>query len=84
MMDLRDFSPTHRRMLELLSDGEPHSKEELGACLYDELTDADQQVKVQIFRLRKRLPASEDIRCRRHNGSTTYQHVRIMANPYRG
>jgi len=32
-----DFTPTHKRMLAVLADGQPHTRQELHACLVDDL-----------------------------------------------
>lgn len=50
------YTPTERRMLAVLSDGRPHTTEELMACLYDELSERS-AVKAMVFKLRRKLRA---------------------------
>jgi len=76
-MDHNGFSPTQRRMLEVLSDGQPHAKSELhkacGPC-------SEKTVVVHIFNLRKKLQRhGHDVACRRVRSRWCYQHVRLLA-----
>lgn len=48
------FTPTQKRMLAVLSDGEGHTREELHACLGDDLASGG-AVRVHIAILRKKL-----------------------------
>jgi DNA-binding response OmpR family regulator len=69
------YTPTEQRMLDLLSDGFVHTKEELKRCLWDELARIE-TVQVHISNLRKKLrPQGRDIIC---NHQFDYQQVRLM------
>ena len=48
------FTPTQRRIVDLLSDGEPHDKAEMRLCLYDDLG-GDNNVHYHICQIRKLL-----------------------------
>lgn len=57
------FTPTQRRMLEVLADGQPHTKKELHACLVDELGPLS-NVEFHISEIRRAIkPFGEDILC---------------------
>ena len=57
-----DLTPTERRMLEMLQDGERHTKEELRTCLFD-LMSSVEGVRVHICTLRAKLPEGKLILC---------------------
>lgn len=77
------MTPTHQRIYAVLSDGEPHTVQDLQPCLWDDLADPA-VLRCHISTLRKELSKqSEGIVTRREvNGVTTYQLVRVMASPY--
>lgn len=67
-----------QRMLNLLSDGHPHSAQELHGCLEDELGPVE-NIKAHLTFLRKVLePRGEDITCRVRGGIAWYAHVRSI------
>jgi DNA-binding response OmpR family regulator len=71
----QEFTPTERRMLDMLSDGQGHRKEELHTCLSDELSSVE-TVRVHIHTLRKKLQRSgHDIVCVINKGDAYYRHV---------
>jgi hypothetical protein len=72
-----EFTPIQRRMLLVLSDGQPHAAAELHACLYER--DAPlSNIQSHITAIRKRIrPKGQDIICVQ-NGETRYQHVVIV------
>ncbi len=79
-MDTNGFTPTQRRMLEVLADGLPHRREELRACLEDELASIETMRK-HIGAMRKLLRTDgHDIVCisggRQRAGQ--YQHVVLL------
>lgn len=83
-MPAQEFTPTERRMLAVLSDGMMHSREELHACLPDDL-DPLSAIRNHVSNLRKKLlPKGQDIVCQLHLAKTHYRHVRLLVNPYDG
>lgn len=72
------------KMLKLLSDGLPHRREELHACLWDECGAVD-NIQIHISHIRKALqPRGEDIVCQLIGYSRQYRWVRLLSNPYDG
>jgi DNA-binding response OmpR family regulator len=56
-----DYTPTQQRMLAILADGMPHTREELHTCINDDLADMH-VVNVHISLLRRKLrPIGQDI-----------------------
>ena len=65
---LEDLSPVHQRMLKVLGDGLPHKREELEACLMDDLGGPKATV-IQLSKLRKVLQSKGlDVVCRALGG----------------
>lgn len=80
MIEPRNLRPTERKILELLSDGEPHSKAELRACIEDELA-ADGALHWWISRVRKALPNGHIIVCEFRNRKIHYRWaLRLMSH----
>jgi DNA-binding response OmpR family regulator len=75
------LTPTQRRILELLSDGAPHSRVEIHKCLWDDMG-ALSNIQVHISALRKivRLDG-EDILCVIFNRTVHYRHVKLLHVP---
>lgn len=72
------FTPTQARILAVLSDGLPHTPEELVGCLWDEMTSV-KTVRVHIHAIRKILrPAGQDIVCEYIRRDCLYRHVRLL------
>lgn len=64
-----------------MSDGMPHSKEELHGCLNDDQAQYG-AVKARINELRKKLiPRGEDIICQKLGMQGKYIHVRLLCSP---
>lgn len=74
------FTPTQQRIVDLLSDGDAHTLEEVRLCLLD--TEADSNnVYFHINQLRQRLRArNKGIRTERINGMGYYRLVRVVPN----
>lgn len=76
------LTPTHKRMLALLSDGSRHSSKELHGCLSDELGPV-RNILHHISTLRDVLrPKGQDILCERDGkdkDKTYYRHIRVIA-----
>ncbi len=79
------FTPTQQRIIDVLSDGKPHSRKELKGCLPDELAEL-KTVNVHIAHIRVKLrPIGEDIIC--EMGSMYqlgFRHVRLLTSPNNG
>lgn len=79
-----EFSPTQSKILAILSDGMPHSIEELQRCLWDE-KGASHNVAAHLTAIRKVIrPRGEDIICQHLNHSHRYRHVRLLHSPSDG
>ena len=67
------FSPTEQRIMDLLSDGLPHTKKEMVACLADPMGGED-NVKPHLHNLRKKLlTRNEAVLCVLVGGRIKYQ-----------
>jgi len=78
------FTPTEKRMLEVLRDGLPHAREELHACLDDDLSRRS-SIQPHITRLRSKLEGrGEGILCVLYESKPHYQQVRFLASAYDG
>ena len=71
-----NLTPTERRMLDVLMDGEAHLTTELMRCLDDPLTESH-IVRIHISTLRKKLPPYLHITCHQ-NGKTSYRITRHL------
>jgi len=77
-------TPTEKALLNVLSDGEPHKREELFAVLPDEMartpeTGASNILKQHLFRLRGKLrPIGYTIVCEYTGGRYMYRWVRLL------
>jgi hypothetical protein len=74
-----NFTPTQRAILSVLSDGEPHGRDELVACLSDDLANPN-AIHYHLCPLRKILRAKgEDIICEyTKRRAQRYRHVRLL------
>lgn len=78
------FTKTEQAILQLLSDGGPHKRDDIKALLPDELAELS-QVYWHVSNLRKKLESrGETIVCERANRCTHYRHVRLLKSPYDG
>lgn len=77
MADRSKFTATERRMLQVFSDGAPHTLEELHKCVSDDLSDM-RAAFYHIQNLRKKLEVNnETLRTIRSSSNVLYQHVRF-------
>jgi len=77
-MDPSLFTPTQQRMLRVLSDGLPHTRDELGACLDDELA-KPKAIHNHLIVLRKLLKChGETVLCEWDRKRPRYRHVRLI------
>ena len=78
---MSSYTPTQQRILDLLSDGQPHPREELLECIDDELSNPH-NLPNHLCLLRKRLPADHDIICQLLRNKIHYRHVRLLTCTY--
>jgi hypothetical protein len=77
MVDIK-FTPTQQRLLKVLSDGMPHKREELMACLADGLSNPV-TVNNHLADIRKFLRLiGQDIICEFIHRQRQYRHVRLL------
>lgn len=73
-----DRKPIQEQMRELLADGQPHTRAELHACLWDE-EGPMKNIQPHITFLRKTLrPKGEEILCELRGYSICYRHVKLL------
>jgi len=78
------FTPTQQRMLNLLSDGLPHSREAMLECLQDEQVCSTAHTP-HLLAIRKKLrPKGEDVICEYIKRRPYYRHVRLLPSAYDG
>lgn len=75
------FTPTERRILELLADGLPHRREEVLLCLDDELADYTHLSGHIKNARRKLLPLGYDVVCQVKSFMYSYRWVRVLHPP---
>lgn len=72
------FTSVQVRMLDVLKDGKPHTKEELFACLEDDMATM-KAIRKHISLIRTQLRTiGEDVVCEFHARRFKYRHVRIL------
>ena len=77
---MNDFTLTQQAMLDVLADGLPHTREELHACLPDELGPLG-NIRRHLVAIRKVLrPKGHDIVCERVRRRSHYRHVRLLGS----
>ncbi len=73
------YTPTQQAMLDVLSDGKRHTRQELHACLPDPLG-ALSNIQPHLTAIRKKLqPKGHDIVCE-YNRGLFYRHIRMIAD----
>ncbi len=83
MIDMGQFTPTEKRIMELLSDYRLHRAEEIRGCLPDEMN-TNANIHPHLSKIRKMIRmVSHDIATRRTNDGTCYFLVRLLASPYK-
>lgn len=71
------LTPTQRRLLAVLADGQPHSRHALRACLFDDLGSLS-NIKAHLSHLRGKLrPEGQDIACVRLGDAIYYRLVTL-------
>lgn len=72
-----ELSVIQRRMLAVLADGLPHTRDELKLCLWDDLA-SYKAIWAHLVKIRKVLrPRNEDILCVYTKKTLKYQHVKL-------
>lgn len=78
------FTPTQQAMLRVLADGQAHTREELHACLPDELG-AVSNIHRHLCAIRKWLrPIGQDVVCQLRNRRIYYRHICLLASANNG
>ena len=72
------YTPTHKRMLAVLRDGQPHSREEMHACLWDELSKRS-AIQRHLSTLRALLRPRRDIIVQYYKRSLYYRLIRLVS-----
>lgn len=73
-----NFTATEKKILEVLSDGMSHSKDEIRAVLPDDMA-MNGTISVHIFHIRKKLqPIGQDIICEFVRRRGFYRHVVLL------
>lgn len=79
-----ELTTIQSRMLEILADGMPHTRQELHGCLNDELG-ALANIKPHIHLIRKKLiPIGETLICEIVHRRICYRHVRLLPSACSG
>lgn len=74
-----DLTPTQQRIIKLLSDGLPHTREEIHSLLDDALTELS-AVRKHVCLVRAKLAGrGETILCELVNRRICYRHVRLLS-----
>lgn len=75
-----NFTPTQKRILDVLADGLPHRRDELLDCLDDPLCSTRENLQAHLTRLRVKLrPAGHDIICQLLNNCLHYRHIVMLS-----
>jgi hypothetical protein len=81
----RLFTATQEKILAVLADGMPHTREELRQCFDDGsgvLSNGTGRVRVELCKVRKILrPMGQDVICEFHARNLYYRHVRLLCGP---
>lgn len=78
------FTPTEQRLLAVLGDGLDHHRDELMACLSDDMTERS-TLRTHFFRMKKKLhPVGQDIVCIRNGAGFRYRQVRLLHSSHDG
>ena len=71
------WTPTQARLMEVLGDGEPHPRDELVACLEDEMSEW-RNVAPHLTYLRKKLRPEQDVICQVVNRAFMYRLIALV------
>ena len=77
-MDGNSYTPIERKLLDVLADGQPHTRDELMKA-HGDIIVARQAIQGHLSRIRKRLrPQGLDILCVLRHRRIHYQQVRLL------
>jgi hypothetical protein len=72
------YNSTERRILRVLSDGMRHNRDEVQACINDELAGRN-ALATTLYKLRRKLrPLGQDILCEYYMRRYQYRQVRLL------
>jgi DNA-binding CsgD family transcriptional regulator len=74
------FTDTEKRILALLSDGMPHTRDEIRSVLNDNMA-TNSCLKSHISHIRDKLPAGQRVICELNGRGIQYRHVRLLLDP---
>jgi hypothetical protein len=77
MAEGNGWTPTQARIMEVLGDGKPHARDELVACLEDEMSEW-RNVAPHLTAVRKKLRPSRDVICQVVNRAFMYRLVGLV------
>jgi len=78
MTSMSQYTPTEARLVDMLSDGKPHSRRELLTCIDDDQA-VFSNLRWHLCSVRKKVkPLGEDILFISGNFQSGYQHVRTL------
>jgi len=84
MTESNGYTRTEKKIVNLLSDGLPHTREEVHDCLWDEEAPLT-AIQMHISRIRAKIrPRGEEIVCELRHRTIHYRHVRLLDDPYKG
>jgi DNA-binding transcriptional ArsR family regulator len=84
-LDAPVYTPTQKRILAILADGNMHLKEELYCCIDDELANKDGTLRFHMSKLRLKLrPQGLDVICQYHYKRYYYRQVRLISSAAAG
>jgi hypothetical protein len=79
------LTPTHKRILTVLSDGLMHTRAEMHECIKDPRSDRFDMLHDYISEIRGILKRhGEDVACRIRGRGIYYQHIRLLVDPNDG
>lgn len=76
LIPVNGWTPTEKRIIDLLSDGLPHTRDEVFKCLWDDQSNLD-AIKGHLSRMRDKAPHL-DIVCTLHHRRICYRLVRRL------
>lgn len=80
LIDWASFSPTERKIFELLRDGDKHTKSEIKETFSDHLC-SDNTLRVHIHAINRKIRSKgQEVVCIRKNWTSYYRWVRIISD----
>jgi hypothetical protein len=72
------FTPSERKILRLLQDGEAHLRDDILACIGDSQTDRSAVAKHMCLLRAKLIILGQDISCVLHKGKIAYRQFKLL------